>query len=144
MGQRYAKKDVQFHSDGNGKGLRPAVNVKYNPPYMIDKVAKAFAITEENAEKQLGEMYEVLTQCFWNDVAQELATEHLGSDAKVYSEGRSNGWLVVDGLEPFEKWDAVQVSKWHKFEAEVHDFVKYYCKVENVIGELKALEALEA
>ena len=35
---------------------------------------------------------------------------------ELWQEGRSGGWLVVNGLPELDSWDAVALSKWRKFE----------------------------
>lgn len=45
----------------------------------------------------------------------EQAQEIFGAHVKVWSEGRSGGWAVVDGLDDFDTWDAIMVSKWSRF-----------------------------
>lgn len=56
------------------------------------------------------------------------AEECFGPGVKVYSEGRSGGWAIVDGLPPFDSWDAVMVAKWTRFAkwaGEVVDDIPY-------------------
>jgi hypothetical protein len=38
---------------------------------------------------------------------------------RVWSAGRSGGWLVVEGLPDVETWDAVAVARWSRFAREV-------------------------
>lgn len=51
----------------------------------------------------------------WDD-AREYAMDIFGPRAKVWSAGRSGGWLVVEGLPDIECWDAIDVSRWAKFQ----------------------------
>lgn len=63
----------------------------------------------------------------WED-AKELACELFSGAFKVYSSGRSGGWLTVHGLEPIEDWDAVAVKRWERFSkgvAEILDDLDY-------------------
>jgi hypothetical protein len=57
---------------------------------------------------------------------------------KVYSKGRSSGWLTVHGLPPVESWDAVDLARWRRFEREVESDVEYRTSAEYT------LEAIEA
>jgi hypothetical protein len=43
--------------------------------------------------------------------------------AKVYSDGRSGGWLVVHGLPDVETWDAIALGRWAKFNKMIRDLV---------------------
>lgn len=62
-----------------------------------------------------------LDRAFWQacednwDQLQTDAEEIWGLHVKVYSEGRSGGWAVVQGLPDVETWDAVMVAKWARF-----------------------------
>jgi len=47
--------------------------------------------------------------------AEALAHDMFGRNVKVWSAGRSGGWLVVEGLPPVETWDALATSKWASF-----------------------------
>jgi len=58
---------------------------------------------------------EIARECGWED-AKELAREVWGDRVQVYSEGRSGGWLVVEGLGEVEEWDAIDVSRWARFQ----------------------------
>ena len=112
---RYSKEDVQFHSDRGPRA--PAVNVKcYNFPDAY-KIAPYFEADPESAEveKALEYSFESFRESFWED-AQNDAKEIFGAHVKVYSQGRSGGWLVVSELKDFEDWDAIDLAKWRKFE----------------------------
>lgn len=37
-------------------------------------------------------------------------------DVSLSREGRSGGWVVVDGLPEIEDWDAIRLARWRKFE----------------------------
>jgi hypothetical protein len=140
MSKVYTKEDVEFHSDGY-RASRPAVNVKVyrsindvklpiclggsrpasepetpirwsytEPEFTADRVRETFSDEE--------------IQGYW-DFALEQGWEYLQSIAedvfsdynvKVWSEGRSGGWAVVDGLPDFDSWDVVMLGKWRSFE----------------------------
>lgn len=59
----------------------------------------------------------------WED-AQSSAEDIFGKRAKVYSDGRSGGWLVVHGLPPVESWDAIMLGKWSRYAARAREAVK--------------------
>ena len=84
----------------------------------------------------LGELVDGREGYGWRSEAAGDAFESAGEDAaaifgeyprpKVYAEGRSGGWLVVDGLPSVDTWDAVALGRWRRFEryvrAAVDDF----------------------
>jgi hypothetical protein len=136
MRRSYSRDDVQTHSD-SFRPSRPAVNVKiYDSfedvklPLCLGGVANAdgsdfhWVYTEdaythewvrENVNDQTFDSY------FWDacsdgvGMIQEEAREIFGN-VEVYQEGRSGGWIVVDGIPDIEDWDAVQLAKWRRFE----------------------------
>lgn len=58
------------------------------------------------------------------DQAREDAYEVWGSNqVKVWSSGRSGGWLTVEGLGDVEDWDAIDVSRWCRYAGLVQDVV---------------------
>jgi hypothetical protein len=106
------KSDVQFHSEGYGRNVLPAVNVKYYGPSLHAKVQDTFKCSQEIAEQALGYVWESACEQFWRE-AKSYVPEILGR-GEVWSEGRSGGWLVVSGLPDIETWDAIQLGKWAK------------------------------
>lgn len=112
MANRFRKSDIEFHSEGYGRRNRPAVNVKVYHFQTDWKVADTFHCSEEIAQQALNFSFESAQSRFWED-AQDRAEEIWGRGVKVYSEGRSGGWLIVDGIgEDVESWDAIAVSQW--------------------------------
>lgn len=128
------KSDVQFHSDGYGRERRPAVNVKVSFPNahsLALQVAKG-AGRDANEALRFADWWE---RAGWDgklpewlfDAACASGWESLQADAaeifanvgagkiEVLSEGRSGGWAVVEGLPPFESWDARMLGRWRKF-----------------------------
>ena len=123
---KFRKDDITFHSDGY-RGSRPAVNVK-----VYDSLAEGFAkwqadeadpdprYTVEWIETNLSDearerWFEAACESGWED-AQNDAEEVFGRGVKVYGEGRSGGWLVVEGIDDdVSSWDAIAVSRWAKF-----------------------------
>jgi hypothetical protein len=67
---------------------------------------------------------EIAREVGWDD-AIELAHEEWGDAVKVWSSGRSGGWLVVDGLADVEDWDAIELARWRRFQGRVEDLVAY-------------------
>jgi hypothetical protein len=131
-----SKADVEFHSE-HGRG-RPAVNVKVDSD--INRVALPLELGQVREQGE-SEFKTILTEpefthdwiranvdeetlyAIDEDVrrqgweqAQQVAEEVFGSDVKVYSQGRSGGWAVVDGIDDdVEGWDAIQLAKWRTF-----------------------------
>jgi hypothetical protein len=128
----YSKQDVQFHSDGY-RDSRPAVNVKHYPDFekdvswdeFNDAEFKAWAlrVLGYNGDYDLhNTAWEVGAENCWETV-QEDAYECFRETApqgnasvKVWSQGRSAGWAVVDGLKDFDSWNAIDLSAWRRFE----------------------------
>jgi hypothetical protein len=136
----YTKSDVEFHTDGYGDKSKPAVNVKvYGStwtiplPYCLGGVSHVEApdvITyqysdpgfthdwiEENIQDHVSSEYFELACRDGVEMIESEAQTIFGNHVKVYQEGRSGGWVIVDGIDDFESWDAVMLAKWHKFEA---------------------------
>jgi hypothetical protein len=129
----YSRDDVQTHSDHFGPA-RPAVNVKVYrtfrdawPEYeRAERDDERFTL--EWIEENLSD--DELDAYFWSACESEF--EYLegwatGSDGaedslfpddrvRLWTEGRSGGWIVVDGLPDIEEWDAVRLARWRKFE----------------------------
>lgn len=127
-----SKEDVEFHSDF-GRDSRPAVNVKVNNAYgwatdetlirkvLADNSAETDApdflrYMEEHAEdERLGmAAWEAACESAW-EMLQNDGREVFGRGVKVWQEGRSGGWAVVDGLPDFDSWDAMDLNRWRTF-----------------------------
>lgn len=124
----YSKKNVQWHMDGMGPSV-PAVNVKVRAFPLLDAkylAAEDPEFTIEWVNEHLDE--DELDRWFWiacdssRDMLQEDAHEIFGSWAKLYSEGRSAGWIMVDKIRDTDDWDAIELGKWRKFERYAHDY----------------------
>jgi hypothetical protein len=131
----YSKDDVEFHSDGFNRS-KPAVNVKVysgllsvklpiclggvseigsdeiqwqytDPEFTVDWI-------EENVEG-LDEFFAFACERGWEEL-QDIAEQIWYSGVKVWQQGRSGGWAVVDGLNHFDHWDAIDLAKWRSFE----------------------------
>lgn len=126
------KGDIEFHSDGF-RASKPAVNVKVydsldngfrkwsqdndgNPHFTLDW------IEEHCTDEYLDQLFWSMCEHRWDDLWDE-AREIWGWDKRgdkyrvhVYSEGRSGGWAVVDGINnDVDSWDAIEFSKWRRF-----------------------------
>jgi hypothetical protein len=137
----YSKESVQFHREGMwGPGV-PAVNVKMQridlrdvqlplPEGSMDGVEShtdaAFTqdwIDANVNEEERGDIWSEACREGW-EMLDSMAKEIWGQEAKVFSEGRSGGWATVDGIKEFEQWDAVDLSKWRRFEEYAKEVVQ--------------------
>lgn len=166
----YTRDDVQMHAD-NFRSARPAVNVKvykswddrqtWEQFYREERDPEDADFTPEWVEEHVSE--ETLDRVFWQCCEWEF--EYLegwatGSDCaddalfpddrvKLWQEGRSGGWVVVDGLPDIEEWDAVRLARWRKFERiarEIADGIPYQVASSLYINEYRYAkeEAAEA
>lgn len=122
----YTKEDVTFHSEGFGRS-RPAVNIKVrgywrdvplpNPEYDITNPAFSHEWIEENlSEDALADYFWLACESeleYYEGYAQEIFND---PKLKLYTEGRSGGWAVIDGIEDTDEWNAIDLAKWRKFE----------------------------
>lgn len=136
--KRYTKDDVEFHEERYYGPQFPAINVKVYHFPDIDQVEDEFNCSEEIAEQALQYAFEAAQETFWNETAQEIADDTFEYKVEVYSAGRSAGWLIVQGLEEFESWDAVQLAKWRSFENKIKETIKYLCSWDNVKEDISA------
>jgi hypothetical protein len=124
---RFKKSDIEFHSDGFGRERKPAVNVKVyesldqgyakwradnadaDPRFTVEWI-------EANLSDDTREHYFTFACESGFEDAQNDAIEIWGKGVKVYSEGRSGGWAVVDGIDTdVASWDAIELGKWAKW-----------------------------
>lgn len=121
------KADIDYHSDGY-RDSKPAVNVKvydsltsghrkflkYNPD--TDPEFTEEWIEEHVSEDAMNDYWEFALEQGW-EMLQTDAETIFGYGTKVYSEGRSGGWAVVDGItaQSVEEWDAIEFNKWKRF-----------------------------
>jgi hypothetical protein len=133
------KEDIEFHSDGF-RASKPAVNVKVyqsfdnglavwlkdNPDE--DRRFNSEWIEEHMTDDQVSDIFWSTCEMRWDDLWDEAREiwgwdmVHTGpqgarqSRIKVYSEGRSGGWAIVDGIDTdVEGWDAIEFNKWKRF-----------------------------
>ena len=137
--KRYRKTTVQMHQDGFGP-YNPAINVK-DPPFPdIYEVQREFNCSLEQAEKATITAFDVAADRFWEKVqplADEILAPHFGT-VSAYSEGRSNGWVVVHGLPEVESWDAVALGKWRSYEKAVQSLIAELCNWDRVKEDIAA------
>ena len=133
----YRKTDVETHNEYYGK-VRPAVNVKvYHFPSSY-KIAEHFNCEEAQAEKAGEYAFQSACERFWED-AQSIFDEVYGPNyAKVYSEGRQGGWLIVDGLDNIDDWTLMQLNRWHSFETRIKSAVKWLTSEANIFDDISA------
>ena len=137
----YTKDDVEMHREGYGFTYTPAINVKYYGRGIDpEKVAEHLGCSLPRAETCLQSAGETLAEMFW-EYAEEAARDIFGDKSlKVYSEGRSGGWLVVKGLPDIEYWDAIMLGKWRSLEVRLQNEVKYLGEFDYVIDLIEANE----
>ena len=131
---RFTKDSVSFHSDGCGRPGRPAVNIKIRQ-HITDAWRQYHErnpdVPARFCQDWLDENLDLEAVQFWEEqaaihgfkLAEGLAVELFGPDVKCWQEGRSGGWLVVDGLPAWESWPAPLVAKWGKFERITRQYV---------------------
>lgn len=121
---RFTKEDITTHYDRERK---PAVNVKVH-----DTLDDGYAMWEAdnpghdprftvkwidaNLDFDAQQDYFGFACQSGYETAEQDAQEIWGSHVRVYSEGRSGGWAVVDGIDQdISSWDAIAVAKWGRF-----------------------------
>ena len=131
------KSQIQFHSDGFGRPAHPAVNVKCRHWPRASDIASRLSCTEGQADKASQFAYESACENFWEQI-QDTAEYYLGKSVKVYSEGRSSGWLVIHDLPDVDGWDALRVSAWDRFAKAVAADIAYRCQLDTVCESIEA------
>lgn len=132
-----SKTQVTMHAEYM-RDAHPAINVKVRG-LDIDAgdVMRQFMCDETVAERALEHAWEAQCEMFWLDVPGEVE-RMLPAGAKVYSEGRSGGWLAVHNLPDVERWDAVMLSKWRKVQKFVEQAVRYYTSKQAFLDVIEA------
>jgi hypothetical protein len=101
---------VQYHSEGFGRGARPAINVKWHGVYDVAQSAAVKALADELGEQwvtadgapdsALDLAVQMASEEWWETAADAALRLGLGA---IETEGRSGGWLVfTDGRDPQE------------------------------------------
>lgn len=134
----FTKESIEYHSDGFGSS-KPAVNVKvrdsladgwrkwersnpdHDPAFTLNYIEETFS------DDYLEGCWQLACEDGWEmieDDAREIFgrtsyTDRNGARkyaVNVYSEGRSGGWAVVDGIDTdVESWDAIELDRWARF-----------------------------
>lgn len=135
------KSEITFHSDGCGRTRHPAINVKVHR-FGLDSAALVaqFNCTEADAERALQYAFESAQTRFWEN-AEERARELFGDyGARVYSEGRMGGWLVVHKLPDVETWAVPMLAKWTALIKWCREEIKYLTGKESMLEDITANE----
>lgn len=133
------KSDVETHAEGYYGPQLPAVNVKAYS-YARGLSAETFGCSEKDYERAVEFAFESAQTCFWEEVqgwANECFPDY---SVKVYSAGRSGGWVVVEGLPLIESWDAIILGRWSRFARMCQAEVEYLSKAETVREDIEANE----
>lgn len=143
MAKRFCKADIQRHTDGWYGTYYPAVNVKVYKFPSVSQVEEAWPeIDKKTAEKALEYAWENACERFWEEFTDKETLEYYfpNDSVRVYSTGRSGGWLIVQGLPPVEEWDAIRVAQWGRFVKAVKSEVDYLTSWEQVKEDIEANE----
>lgn len=149
---RFRKSDIERHTDNGYGTYYPAVNVKVHGRLGLstEEVMEKFGCTEEVAEKAIQfafdsecesfwEYWQDTSGCFENGLYGSPEYDYFpGYKVRVDCQGRSGGWLVVQGLPPVEDWDAVMVARWNKFQKAVKEDVAYKTSKEPLMEGIEA------
>jgi hypothetical protein len=134
------KEDITLHGDSHFSPQYPAINVKVgNFGVTSFDVMDKFDCDEDQADRALQFAFESAQHQFWEEI-QEHAESVLGKGVKVYSAGRSGGYVIVERLEEIKHWDAVAFAKWRKFVKEVLQQVEYLCSEAVILDAIVANE----
>ena len=146
----YTKADVTMHSDGPFRDGKPSVNVKVRRYPGPDDVRRRFGCSEATATQALETVYQWCSEDFYLE-AEDLARETFGA-VKVYTEGRSDGWLVVcpdvgpgrvsdtSGVGDPADWDGPAIHRWAVFERRVRELVEEHTATDHVLDVMSANE----
>jgi hypothetical protein len=133
------KEDVETHNEGNVYSpQQPAINVKQRHWINTDKIIERFKCSEATAERAADFAYEMARETFWDQV-KETVKEVLKDDSlRVFSAGRSGGWLIVLGLKDLEYWDAIDLARWAKLCRLIKQDIEYSCSDESIMDTIEA------
>jgi len=143
-----SEREITTHYD---RGRRPAVNIKIYPPnnwsellpLELGQVADllpdgttgeprtfttepgfTWAWVEANVSESAQDSWWQATCEDHFQQARDLAEDIFGPKVSVWQEGRSGGWLVVDGLpEDTDEWPEELRTNWFRFEEDVKALV---------------------
>lgn len=117
----------------------PCINVKvYRWGADASDVAERFSCSQDTAEKACGYYFDSACSQFWEQAPEWAAELWPGYRLNVYADGRSGGWLVVDGLPDVESWDAVMVAKWSKLARMCREEIAYQFMREQIFDAIES------
>lgn len=135
------KDQIELRSGRGYRGPLPAINVKvYRWGCDASDVAERFQCSQATAEKACSYVFDSACQQFWEQAPEWAAELWPGYRLNVFSDGRSGGWLVVEGLPPVEEWDAIMVGKWARLARYCRDEIAYRFSRETIFDEIEANE----
>ena len=139
----YTKDDVQRRSNGHYGAMYPAVNVKaYRFPSVYEIEPSFPGACSVDLERALGYAFESACEGFWQDLQESLREDpdfyFPGYRLTISQDGRSGGWLVVQGLPDFESWDAIMLARWRRFERIIKQDIAWRCSSDSVIEDIHA------
>lgn len=169
----YTKDQIQTHYDGrerkpaiNVKCYNFASERDAEGRYGAERLSAETGLQVARCEVLLERAEESARMDFWEFLAPEAANENLAKafnlpepfeqrEMVVYGEGRSSGWLVVEfkprgslhgtpnALPELESWDAIKVSAWGRFEAQIKGEIEYLSSYANVKERLAEMGDLD-
>jgi len=131
------REDVDTHSAHYYGPQYPAIRVKADAWPSVWKLADSLGISEGQAERASDYAFRSACEAFWEDI-QGIAEDVFPCPVKVYSAGRSGGWMIVQGLSPLADWDAIALARWAKLSRIVREDIAHRCKLANVLEDIQA------
>ncbi len=133
------KSEITLHAE-HFRAARPAINVKQRGAFgpSIGAITDKFGCTDSDAQHALELAWDSAARSFWEQIGETVAEIFPG--CKAYSEGRSEGWLVVEGLPDVESWNGAMVAKWGKLVRIVREDIKYRSAPDTVLEDIETNE----
>lgn len=106
----------------------PALNVKVYDLRQwpsAEHITATYAVPAPAAQHMLEQLWNIAVEDFWRD-ATLTAEEYLPRGAEVFSDGRSGGWLLVDGLGDVAEWTTAQRQQWTRFTNGIQQSIRYF------------------
>jgi len=129
----YSQSDVRMHNaDSIGGPYYPAVNVKVSGFALGLDIEIRFHCSETIANQAMENAWQLATEAFWQDRAETLVERYFGKGTSWGGAGRSGGWLLVEGIDIPENWDAIALNRWACFEKAILDLISELCSAESV------------
>jgi len=138
MKHYFRKSDIDTHSQSYYGKEYPAINVKCYSRFGGNITAEELHCDETTLEKALEYAWDSSTSQFWDCVQDTVEYYFPKYSVKVYSAGRSSGWVTVEGLPEIESWDAILVSAWGRLENSIKKEIAYLCSKEKVTVDITA------